>query len=130
MDTYGYLYRESFNPLDPSCNMIPNDGDGCGQGQFWLSRFLFANTTYILVVSTSISAAKGTKFSIAAAGGATVSFTRLGEFNSFQVLITAIIQFSNKYDLKGSLDIPPSPSSVYQERRGKVTDEVTGNSLT
>jgi hypothetical protein len=80
VETYGYLYRDVFDPLNPSRNRIPNDDDdGCGVGQFWLRRFLHINISYILVVSTPVSSANGALFTLIAAGAGGVNFTRLGK---------------------------------------------------
>ena len=52
MDTYGYLYRDKFDPFEPSRNQIASNDDGCDKGQVRLQHFLHQNITYILVVTT------------------------------------------------------------------------------
>ena len=116
MDIYGSLYRDRFDPLDPSHNRIPDDDDGCGKGQFWLHRSLQTNTAYILVVATSVSDAKDAAFNITATGIASVSFSRLGESAAFRVLIADSIAVPDKYDLKQSLEPPTSRSSLDRSR--------------
>lgn len=78
--TYGYLYRDMFDPLNPSRNRIPNDDDdGCTVGQFWLRRFLHTSISYILIVATPVSTGSGAAFTITTAGAAGVNFTRLSK---------------------------------------------------
>jgi hypothetical protein len=50
--TYGYMYNDSFNPCDPSLNLISDDDESGDGNQFRLISSLLANTTYILVVTT------------------------------------------------------------------------------
>jgi hypothetical protein len=52
MDTYGFLYNDSFNPIYPYRNLFMRDDDGAGYGQFKLTTFFEANITYVLVVTT------------------------------------------------------------------------------
>lgn len=48
MDTHGFLYNGTFDPLSPSTNLIMRDDDGAGNGQFKLTAFLEAGVPYIL----------------------------------------------------------------------------------
>jgi hypothetical protein len=53
IDTYGYIYENKFNPLDPIKNLIASDDNGGGSGnQFKFEIPLYVDTTYILVVTT------------------------------------------------------------------------------
>ena len=79
MIAYGCLYRDEFDPFDPSRTEIANNVNGCGQLQFRLSHFLQASTSYILVMTTFFMDFTG-PFSITATGAVNVSFTRLGEY--------------------------------------------------
>jgi hypothetical protein len=79
MDTYGYLYTGTFDPVDPSRNRIDSNSDGCDNQQFWLHSFLQANSAYTLVVTTLHTNVTGA-FSIVSHGESDVSFTRLGEY--------------------------------------------------
>ena len=47
------LYRDTFDLLDSSINLIVEDEGGCGQGSFWIHQYLETNTTYILVAKDS-----------------------------------------------------------------------------
>jgi hypothetical protein len=74
MDTYGYLYNDTFDPASPSKNRMSSDDDGCGNRQFWLQAHLQRNITYILVVTTYNQNTLGS-FSMLALGGASVTIT-------------------------------------------------------
>ncbi|CAF1277097.1 unnamed protein product [Didymodactylos carnosus] len=52
IDTFGYIYENSFDPLNPSANSSRKDNDGEFNGQFKFEIPLYVNTTYILVVTT------------------------------------------------------------------------------
>ena len=81
MDTFGYIYQNTFDPFDLASDLIASDNDGCGDQQFRLCLFLQANTTYILVVTTNARRMTGA-FSIDVVGGAEINITginRIGE---------------------------------------------------
>jgi hypothetical protein len=79
MDTYGYIYKDSFNPCDPVLNLISQNDDG-GEGvQFQLTVFLQANTTYILVVTTYPASMTG-NFSILVSGPNDVTLNYISEY--------------------------------------------------
>jgi hypothetical protein len=80
MDTYGYLYQDTFDPVDPSRNLIAKNNAGCNNGHFWLHGDLLANITYILVVTTNASNVKGA-FSVVSTGVANVHFSPIGEYD-------------------------------------------------
>ena len=80
MYTYGYVYRDMFDPFNPSRNQINKDFGGYGYGQFELNRILQTNATYILVISPTYTGVTG-PFSILVMGAANVSFTRFGEYH-------------------------------------------------
>lgn len=53
IDTFGYLYAQSFNPSNPNANVIAFDDDSGGNGnQFRINKNLQYGITYILVVTT------------------------------------------------------------------------------
>ena len=78
MDTFGYSYKNAFDPIDPSSNRNSSVNYGCSNQQFGLSAFLQSGTVYILVVTTYDENTTG-PFSILTIGSATVRFTRLGK---------------------------------------------------
>lgn len=80
IDTYGYIYKDDFNPFKPVTNIIAEDDDSCVNyaEQFQLNVNLLANTKYILIVTTSYPNVTG-KFSIFVTGPGKLSLNRTGE---------------------------------------------------
>ncbi len=66
-DTYGYLYQGNFYPTYPSYNIVTQDDDAAGNGQFQLTATLRSDITYILVFTTYQPNNTGS-FSIVASG--------------------------------------------------------------
>ncbi|CAF1338588.1 unnamed protein product [Adineta steineri] len=66
-DLLGSIYKNSFNPLNPTENLLEVDDNGCSDNQFKLLIALEVNTKYILVVTTSQANVTGT-FSIIVSG--------------------------------------------------------------
>jgi hypothetical protein len=79
VDTYGYIYKNNFNPLNPFENLLAQDDDSSGSGQFKLNIYLQASTTYILVVTTSDPNVIGA-FSIFVYGPNNVYINRTSEY--------------------------------------------------
>jgi hypothetical protein len=53
IDTYGYIYENSFDPLDPFENLLTSNDDSEGYGdQFKIETHLYDDTRYILIVTT------------------------------------------------------------------------------
>ncbi|CAF4171734.1 unnamed protein product, partial [Adineta steineri] len=52
INAYGYIYKNDFNPLKPSENLLLSHGGKCNDEQFKLIIDLDINTRYILVVTT------------------------------------------------------------------------------
>ena len=52
VDIYGYLYENSFDPSNPSLNLLAQDDDSWKNLQFKLTYTLAVRRTYILVVTT------------------------------------------------------------------------------
>jgi hypothetical protein len=88
ISTYGYLYRYTFDQMNPTRNQISQDDAGCDNGQFWLQSSLQKDTVYILVVTTSVEGVMGA-FSIVSKGVANLTFRRLGESDCLRVFVTA-----------------------------------------
>ncbi len=77
--TYGYIYKDSFNPFNPTINLLAGDYGRCFNDQFQLTIVLQANTTYILVVTTYFP--NDTEaFSIFVSAPNNVNFNHIGEF--------------------------------------------------
>ncbi len=77
--TYGYIYNDSFNPCDPVLNLMSIDDQSGGAKQFQLKIALQANTTYILVVTTSFPTQTGT-FSILVSDPNNVNLNYISEY--------------------------------------------------
>jgi hypothetical protein len=84
INTYGYLYHDVFNPLQPATNRIISDDAGCNNKQFHFTRRLHPNTTYILVVTTYRANAIG-RFSIISGGPTAIQFFRSSEYSDCEV---------------------------------------------
>ncbi len=53
INAIGYIYKNDFNPLKPSENLLLKHDGYCNDGQFKLMIDLEINTRYILVVTTN-----------------------------------------------------------------------------
>jgi hypothetical protein len=74
VDTYGYIYNNSFNGLDPRKNLLAENNDGCGKKQFKLKVDLQSGRTYVLVTTTNLPGVTG-DFSIVVSGPTSVRFS-------------------------------------------------------
>lgn len=81
LDTYGCVYRSSFDAQSPSQNLIAFDDDGAGNGQFQISLNLSSYGVYVLVVTTYSSSVTG-NFSIKTVGPTPVSLTSITQVTS------------------------------------------------
>jgi hypothetical protein len=79
IDTYGYIYENKFNPLNPTQNLLASDDNGGGSGgQFKIEIPLYVGTTYMLVVTTFSSKRIG-EIKITLLGLTNVTVKRLSE---------------------------------------------------
>ena len=74
LDTFGYLYNNTFDPTYPSRNMLQYDDQSAWAYQFLLSMYLQTLTNYIVVATTYDALATGS-FSILVQGPATVNIS-------------------------------------------------------
>jgi hypothetical protein len=72
VDTYGYLYANSFDPSNVNVNLLVQDNDSGGDFQFYITILLQSGGTYILVVTTYAPGVT-TTFSIITAGPASIN---------------------------------------------------------
>jgi len=79
MDTYEFIYRNTFNPLSPSENLVVAEGDKGSDLQFRLITRLDGGMTYVLVMTTNLLKETGT-FSIIVQGDNKVILERLSEY--------------------------------------------------
>ncbi|CAF5215305.1 unnamed protein product, partial [Rotaria magnacalcarata] len=73
MDTYGYLYNNSFDKTKLSLNQVKQDDDSGGNLQFQLTSVLHSGMRSILIVTTYSPNIRG-PFSLIVSGPATVDF--------------------------------------------------------
>ncbi|CAF2156284.1 unnamed protein product, partial [Rotaria magnacalcarata] len=52
IDTYGYMYENSFLPAFPNINLLASDDSSAGNGQFALTLLLQPTDSYYLVITT------------------------------------------------------------------------------
>ncbi|CAF4025477.1 unnamed protein product, partial [Rotaria sordida] len=76
INTYGYLYLNSFNPSNIAENLITGDDDKAGNSQFAIVYEFKSMTTYILVVTTHDPVVIGPLL-ILAEGPKAVTFTSM-----------------------------------------------------
>jgi hypothetical protein len=80
MDTYAYIYKDKFDPLNPIENLLHTNDDGGGSNlQFRLDIRLFVDMTYVLVVTTYDATTTG-EFSIGVFGKNKVTLGHLSEY--------------------------------------------------
>ena len=79
MDTYGYIYTDSFDPFNSSLNLFSSDGNSCSYGQFRLTVNLQADAVYILVVTTHDPSVTGV-YSIIGTGPTKISLKSFSEY--------------------------------------------------
>jgi hypothetical protein len=91
MDTVGYLYDSSFDPSNPSANLIADDDNsGDGPRQFRIEAYLQGGRTYIVVVTTHEERVTGT-FSISAVGPASVSLMSITPSTSRPIITRKLL---------------------------------------
>jgi hypothetical protein len=74
INTYGYLYENSFDPFDTSLNLLMEDDNSGSNDQFKLTAFLRPSTIYVLIVTTFSPHVMG-KFSIIVSGTSIITLT-------------------------------------------------------
>ncbi|CAF2968431.1 unnamed protein product, partial [Rotaria sp. Silwood2] len=73
VDAYGYFYTNSFNPSDTTINLLAEDDESGGYGQFLIRYWLQSSQTYVLVFTTYVPRITAA-FSIIATGSSNVDF--------------------------------------------------------
>lgn len=77
IDTFAYLYNQTFDPYNPSLNLLQSDDDGAGSLQFRINISLLSDGSYVLVATTFRGNATAF-FSVLAYGGpGNITFTKL-----------------------------------------------------
>ncbi len=86
VDAYGYIYRNTFNPLNPLENLLQTEDDSGSDRQFRLNIRLSGDMTYVLVMTTYQLKETGA-FSISVQGPNKVILNRLSEYIYIYVCI-------------------------------------------
>jgi hypothetical protein len=79
MDAYGFIYRNTFDPLNPLENLLHTQDEKGSDLQFRLNIRLDGDMTYILVMTTYLFKETGV-FSITVQGDNKVILERLSEY--------------------------------------------------
>ncbi|CAF4053204.1 unnamed protein product, partial [Adineta steineri] len=75
MNTFGDIYKDDFNPMNPVENLLSQDYRACNSQDFKFIVYLYTGTTYILVVTTSSPNMTG-NFSILTSGPSNITLDR------------------------------------------------------
>ncbi|CAF1303082.1 unnamed protein product [Adineta steineri] len=94
IDSYGSIYKNKFNPLDPSDNLLKTDDDDGSDIQFKLDVHLDAHMLYVLVMTTYESKETG-EFSIIVAGKKKVILERLSTPVNIQLVYSSKLTDDN-----------------------------------
>jgi len=76
IDTFGYIYKNAFNPTFPFLNLISSNDDTGGNRQFKLKLYLNIEIEYILIVTTYDVNITGS-YSILTTGPASIRFSSI-----------------------------------------------------
>ncbi len=79
MDAYGFIYKNTFNPLNPSENLLLAEDDSGSDFQFKLNIRLSGGMTYVLVMTT-YNLKETSTFLITVQGPNKVILNRLSEY--------------------------------------------------
>lgn len=79
VDTYGLIYKNTFNPLNPSENLFPVEVDCEANDRSRLNTHLSGDMIYVLVVTTYLFKETGA-FSIVVLGNNKVILERLSKY--------------------------------------------------
>ena len=107
VDTYGYLYKRSFDPSSTSLNLLMEDDDSGSSEQFKLTAFLRPSITYVLVVTTSSPYVTG-QFSIIASGTSSINLVRVPVHRTTTTLPVIQSNYHGDLDRSSSMYCPNS----------------------
>ncbi|CAF3557799.1 unnamed protein product [Adineta steineri] len=88
IDSYGSIYKNKFDPLDPSENLLKTDDDSGSDTQFKLDVHLDVDMIYVLVMTTFDSKETG-EFSIGVLGKKKVILERLSTPVNIQLIYSS-----------------------------------------
>jgi hypothetical protein len=93
---YGFIYKSTFNPLNPSENLLDAEDDSDSHLQFRLNIYLSIDMTYVLVMTTYQLQETGA-FSISVQGPNKVILNLLSEYIYMFVLYNKYFEQNLKY---------------------------------
>ncbi|CAF3810862.1 unnamed protein product [Adineta steineri] len=94
IDTYGYMYTDSFYPTGRFTNLIMKDDESFGEHQFEMRTFLRSTTANILVITTYDPNVTGS-FSIIVSGINNITFERLNTSSGIQSMYSSELTADN-----------------------------------
>ncbi len=80
IDAYGLIYRNTFNPLNPSENLFQTEDDSDSNLQFRFDTYLSGGMTYVLVMTTYKLKEIGGKLWIIVQGDNKIILERLSKY--------------------------------------------------
>lgn len=86
IDTYGYLYKHNFDPLNPRQNLLVENNDRGKKRQLKFKVHLESQTTYVLVMTTSLPNVTGL-FSIIVFGSKSVKFPQTSKNSNCSLVL-------------------------------------------
>ncbi|CAF0990307.1 unnamed protein product [Adineta steineri] len=99
IDTYGFLYYNTFDPNYPPANLIILDDDGGGNYQFQLTAHLQISSRYILVVTTFNQNITG-PFTITATGVSSIDLSSINVSSNSSVVQSQYLSTLNSSSAK------------------------------
>ena len=123
LDTYGYLYANSFDPSYPTQNLIAYDDDSGASGQFLFNATLGYGRTFVLVVTTYAQNITGS-YLATAFGPSTIAFHLIPTPTPSPLVPST---YSSSLSYASGTFIPPGLSSgIYYYEAIQVTNYGTG----
>ena len=94
--TYGYIYKNDFDPSNPTNNLLAQSSISCIRYQFKFGTYLKINKTYILVITTYKPYVQG-EFSLFVIGPNNASLNRTCKYFRFSINKLAVINVQSNY---------------------------------
>ncbi|CAF1633182.1 unnamed protein product, partial [Adineta steineri] len=101
MDTYGYIYKDYFNPSNPDENRLTDGYQGCESFGFRFTVALKNSITYILIVTTYHSNETGT-FSVFVSGPNNVDLKNISSPSVIEIKYSDAVQSGYSSELTTS----------------------------
>jgi hypothetical protein len=132
LDTIGYFYDNSFDPSEPTVNLITEDDDGDSHFQFRIELFLETGRTYILVVTTHAESETGS-FSVSASGPSSAELISITPTTSRPITLPSVVpalssSYANSLSTTSGMfqRVNGDPEYLYYFNAIQVTVQTTG----